>query len=441
MSEISLYDYVTIYSLFFCGGIAAVLQCYFILRFMKIERKKWDYFFYVLLYLMIHIIGIQLLLKSVVLKILEFISVFGFAILIFHCPPASSAIVAGFIVMVDQLSAGILVPLSKIWIDYFVTSPASLAYILSVIFLPVIALAIYYYSYRYILVHYRINPIRLSPYFAIIFAPLLLIVLSMGLILDEGYSTTTIDRNTGKIVPIFNDYQVLFISIAAIICMGAVLFAFKKFMDHLAAEKQQILLEQQLAMQKEYLSEAQSRYALTRSFRHDIRNHLLVLNGLLQEGEVLKAQEYLKKLEEIAGSLSFIAHTGNVAVDALLNNKLSPAKQSGIRIDCDVKIPADVHIDDFDLCVILANALDNAIRACSVVAIEQKYIRLISRRKGDFFMIEVENSSNDMAQTPKGSGMGIPNMRAAAEKYHGVVRIESACDRFTLTVLLIISLH
>lgn len=223
--------------------------------------------------------------------------------------------------------------------------------------------------------------------------------------------------------------------------MGAMLFAFKKVMAHLAAEQQQALLKQQLAMQKEYMSEAQSRYALTQSFRHDIRNHLLVVNGLLEEGEIRKAKEYLEKLEAIAGSLSFIANTGNAAVDALLSNKLGPAKQSGIKIDCDVKIPADAHIDDFDLCIILANALDNAIRACTTAKSEERYIRLISQRKGDFLMIEVENSSNDIADTPKGSGMGIPNIRTAAEKYQGIVRIESSCDRFTLTVLLILSLH
>lgn len=442
IGESSWYNFgLIIYPLFICGGILAGIQCDFFLKFTKIKAKIWHWFLYVLLFYVVHCIGLQVQLSSSVLKLLEFCCAYGFSFFALRCPSALALIMAGFVVMVNQLTEGILVPLSKIWMDWFVTSPDSPAFVLSVIFLPVLTVVIAYYTYRYILLKYQIEIVQPQPYLAILFAPLLLIILSIGLIIDTGYSTTTIDKNTGKLIPLFNDYQVLCISIAAIICMGVVLFAFKKFMDHLAAEKQQILLGQQLAMQKEYLSEAQSRYALTRSFRHDIRNHLLVLNGLLEEGEMLKAQDYLKKLEEISGSLSFIAHTGNVAVDALLNNKLSLAKQSGIRIDCDVKIPADVHIDDFDLCVILANALDNAIRACAVVAIEQKYIRLISRRKGDFFMIEVENSSNDMVETPKGSGMGIPNMRAAAEKYCGVVRIESACDRFTLTVLLIISLH
>ncbi|MCC5467586.1 hypothetical protein [Pelosinus baikalensis] len=44
--------------------------------------------------------------------------------------------------------------------------------------------------------------------------------------------------------------------------------------------------------------------------------------------------------------------------------------------------------------------------------------------------MEIENSQNRERPIPKGLGLGIPNMRAIAEKYNGTFRIESTEDRF-----------
>ena len=50
--------------------------------------------------------------------------------------------------------------------------------------------------------------------------------------------------------------------------------------------------------------------------------------------------------------------------------------------------------------------------------------------KGRFFLLEIENSQNRERPIPKGLGLGIPNMRAIAEKYNGTFRTESTEDRF-----------
>ena len=57
------------------------------------------------------------------------------------------------------------------------------------------------------------------------------------------------------------------------------------------------MLEQENHHQKQYVSEAKSRYEKTQSFRHDIKNHLSVIHGLLEKGEIKKAEEYLENMD------------------------------------------------------------------------------------------------------------------------------------------------
>lgn len=80
------------------------------------------------------------------------------------------------------------------------------------------------------------------------------------------------------------------------------------------------------------------RYKQTKAFRHDIKNHLSVLNGLLNNGKTEEGKAYLKKLGQ--------------------------ARARGIMAEVSVVLPKAWVMDDFDLCVIFANALDNAVNAC-----------------------------------------------------------------------------
>ena len=86
-----------------------------------------------------------------------------------------------------------------------------------------------------------------------------------------------------------------------------------------------------------------------------------------------------------------------------------------------------------DLCVIFANALDNAIAACRSAA-GKRSIRITGRQQGDFYLLAFENTCLEGPLPPAGTGLA--NIRAAAEKYRGAVLAEKEGGRFTLNVLL-----
>ena len=138
--------------------------------------------------------------------------------------------------------------------------------------------------------------------------------------------------------------------------------------------------------------------------------------------------------------MSFPCSTNNPVVDILVGNKLGIAKSMGIDVGCSLLLPYPCSIKDIDICIVLSNALDNAIHAVKSLDVgTEKYIRVSGRIQGDFLMMEIENSFQGKGVFKKGSGL--LNINAVAEKYGGAMSIETRGKVFVLHVLLIISQH
>ncbi len=228
----------------------------------------------------------------------------------------------------------------------------------------------------------------------------------------------------------------LVMQILGLVALLCTLYAYKQICRGFHAQAALQSLEQATQAQKNYIAEVQMRYEQTKAFRHDIANHLSVLNGLLNNGELDESKAYLNKLKTVSTPLSFPYQTGNPVVDILLSEKLGLAKE--ITTEIYLFLPRPCGIEDFDLCVIFANALDNAINACRLIE-GVKSIRISGERQGDFYMLAFENTCLDEPLPPP--GIGLSNIKSVAEKYYGAILTEKVGQRFFLNVLLNISLH
>lgn len=138
--------------------------------------------------------------------------------------------------------------------------------------------------------------------------------------------------------------------------------------------------------------------------------------------------------------MSFPCSTNNPVVDILLGNKLGIAKSMGIDADCSLLLPYPCGLRDIDICIVLSNALDNAIGACkNMDAGTERYIHVSGRIQGDFLMLEVKNSFHGNGTFKNGTGLS--NIKTVAEKYGGAMHIEVQENIFVLHVLLIIPGH
>lgn len=232
--------------------------------------------------------------------------------------------------------------------------------------------------------------------------------------------------------------EFLLLHLLAYFGMWSILWAFERLIRSMQQEQTIQLLELQTQAQETYVREAKAHYEQTRSFRHDIKNHFIVLKELLSRGDLQKASAYLAPLDEAADSLSVPVHCNNAVVDVLLGSKWMAAQQHGIDTQCELKLPAGGAIWDMDWCILLANAVDNAISANQSPEIPRRYLRISGREKGNLFLLHLENSCAPSATTPV-YGVGLNNIAAVVEKYHGQMDLESANGRFQLDILLVLS--
>ncbi len=179
--------------------------------------------------------------------------------------------------------------------------------------------------------------------------------------------------------------------------------------------------------------------------RHDMKNHIIALSALSRNKEWEKIDDYLKNMEGIAleadGDM-----TGNKAVDALLYQKRKRAEEENIKWECDVQMPKGCCINEFDLCVLFGNILDNALEACGrMQGGESRFINIQAKTVKKCFLLEVKNSMDRTEKyadgfTSKGDsqehGIGLLNVRDVVNKYNGVVNTGAENGIFIISILM-----
>ena len=213
----------------------------------------------------------------------------------------------------------------------------------------------------------------------------------------------TIENDVPKLL--YDRFPILIIIVPAILSLSllSILYVVKTFQDMIALNREKnsrIILEKQIENMQEHMEEMERIYSGIRSMKHDMKNTLAVIMQLAGREEA-ELQTYLSELNQNFDNLEFQFKTGNTVVDTLLNMKYHEA----IRIIPDIRIDAErllfsdeMHIQSYDIGVMIGNALDNAMEACRKLKAEdpeaETFIRLTSFKKGKMIFIEVENSFN-----------------------------------------------
>mgnify|MGYP002512451959 FL=1 len=176
-----------------------------------------------------------------------------------------------------------------------------------------------------------------------------------------------------------------------------------------------------------------------RSSRVILENQITSMQLIPKETGTQELFHYVAGFHETIGGLEYRFHSGNIVVDALLNMKYHEimVNMPDLRLETDdLLFPDTFAIQSYDTSIIVGNALDNAVRACKKLKAEKPeaevYIKLSSFQKRNMFFLEVENSFNGILILEKSQefpisdkehgewhGMGLSNIKYAAEKYQG----------------------
>ena len=208
--------------------------------------------------------------------------------------------------------------------------------------------------------------------------------------------------------------------------------------DHEALEQ----ANQMANMRQLYYDGLQREQRQVRTLRHDLRNHLTVVMGLLEQQEHHKAMEYLQNLSESPALHNSQLICENEAANVVLNAKLADIENLELECDYSISLPKTLAILDIDLCALLGNALDNAIEAAQKT--NDRRIILRCRTEKGMFMLRVANTmpndvSEDLSTTKPDKelhGFGIAGMREIALRYSGTLETQTQFGRFELIVAL-----
>ena len=440
-------EYLDFFNIYIVGVIETSFQIYFL---SKILKKRIEPPFYALFAAGVVIAGEFVPGGTIIGFVVFVLLIFICGAFVCHANFKDSILYATLTTEIMMLCSGIVSSLMSLpypWLPAFFHEPGNIAAMLiceAASFL--LSGCCYYIVYRYF------SRDDLYPADApdttmgmqqmfLIFVPILMIFIMSNYINAIEYDFQfEILEDKGPAGHFFSHGQMLamyFLGLASLFC---ILFSYKKLQQIFRLSTEISLLEQQEHSLNQYVEEAKTRYDETKSFRHDIRNHIAVVKNLLQSGKLEEAVSYMEDMDDMAEKMSFPCSTNNPVVDILVGNKLGIAKSMGIDADCSLLLPYPCGIRDIDICIVLSNALDNAIHAVRGLddSIE-KYIRVSGRIQGDLLMIEIENSFPRKGVFKKGRGLS--NIKKVVEKYDGAMNIETQENVFVLHVLLFIPQH
>lgn len=272
---------------------------------------------------------------------------------------------------------------------------------------------------------YKIIALKMTAYTAVRNSPAavifpLILIFGLDLFINKFFYGNTV--STENMPPVSVHAGLLAVRILCLASVMSVIWAYNKLIISQLAESGYKLC-------KQYAERSRALYDSTALFRHDFKNHLLVIGGLIDKKEYDKARKYTENLCGQIGGTFFGYATGRLAADVILGEKL--CRLDGIDIKCSLKIPDDFKIDDIDLCVIISNAVDNAVNACNRMS-GGRYIEISCRRTADMLLIEFENSYDGK---PFSYGTGLAGIKAAAGKYNGRTFISTDKNVFKLKLL------
>lgn len=243
---------------------------------------------------------------------------------------------------------------------------------------------------------------------------------------------------------LFEDFKgsgflVAFMVLLILFMAAASVLAFESMVKRQEEKSRLAIYENQMQDLMQHIKDVEGLYDSIRGMSHDMKNNLYAMEVLLQDGSKEQdARQYLKRMQDDLSALELPIETGNPITDVVIGRIYRICQKEGIAFECRFVFPKGEGYSVFDLCILLNNALDNALEACSKLSEkkkEERRIKVISYEKGNFFFIEIENGFDGKLRPGKNGkllstkedvenhGLGIGNMERCVRKYFGRIEL------------------
>lgn len=213
-------------------------------------------------------------------------------------------------------------------------------------------------------------------------------------------------------------------------------------------QEQRYLKENYIEMQKEFYNTTFQADQSLREFQQDVFSHLEVLGGLIKERKTDETVQYLGFItENIDNETETMLWSNRPIVDALLNRMEKIARMNQVDLQLRGGFGDGLLIEDYDLCTILYNGVENGIRACKEIQNNRKRSILIEiGRFKNSLDLRISNEISEKEEivecdfeNGKDEGMnykyGINNIKDIVRKYEGMIDFYHQANSFLIEIV------
>lgn len=181
-----------------------------------------------------------------------------------------------------------------------------------------------------------------------------------------------------------------------------------------------------------------------RTERHDLRHRLQTVAELVSRGDREAAMEFLDAAQKRLDEQKEIRWCRPPVLDAVFSSYFDQAKNQGIRVEAKISLPADLPVNEGELAIVLANALENSIHANLALPLDQREIRC-KVVGSPSVMLEISNpytgnisldSSGLPVASREGHGLGTQSISAFCRKNGAVCEFDTTDGWFRFRLVL-----
>lgn len=208
-----------------------------------------------------------------------------------------------------------------------------------------------------------------------------------------------------------------------------VIFYYAETQKQASLQREKDMLDAQFRLAQTEFASLRQLQQNAASYRHDMRHHFALLQGLASKEHIEGIKEYLQTAQSDMDAITPTRFCGNETVNLILSAFAAKAKQGSILLTVDAKLPDLLPFSDTELCSLLSNALENAIHACEQIPDSNKrIIRLRMYSKNNKLCIDLHNSFQAEpifhqglpVSKEQGHGFGTKSIAHIVEKHGGV---------------------
>lgn len=214
---------------------------------------------------------------------------------------------------------------------------------------------------------------------------------------------------------------------------------------HIQMEQQSAaLLQVQISALKEKLQKVKEVEESVRIQRHDLRHQLQTVTELVARGDKDAALDFLNAAQKRLDEQKAVRWCPPPVLDAVFSSYFDQAKNLGIQIDAKIVLSDTLPVDEGELAIVLANALENAIHAntelpynqreirCKMVATPGVMLEISNPCTGD---ISFDSNGLPVAQQ-EGHGLGVQSISTFCRKNDAVCQFALTDGWFVFRLIL-----